>query len=217
MKTDNPREAELRLIERYRENGDREALEDLLDMHMAYIRSMAASFRLPNEFHDLVLEGETALIESLPLYDQSSGNRFLTFASPRIRRAMQLYLETATHPVRIPDTSFRRLLKKESNIAESPIILNSPTAESLSAVRSNESLQSDSAESEAMEMTLTKNVEEALISLDPMERELIELSYGIGRKERSPLEISRITGIDRERIPNLLRQAKKHLKETLVH
>ena len=182
------------LIEMYR-NGDKTAaFEGLIRMHKDYIAKTAHSLRRPDHLEDLITEGELALMEAVETFDESSGYRLLTYAGSRIRRAMQKYLEVC-HPVRIADTTFRRLVSKDAEVTKGAVSLDVSSDGCLSKPLMAEVLQERSAETDAVSRIENVSVRKLLRVLDTAEKEAITLRYGIGRAERTVEEIARMMGM----------------------
>ena len=70
--------------------GDRSALDALIEQNMAFIRHVANS--LANQHHrplladDLVQEGALGLMKAAELYDPAHGTQFLTYAGYWVRK-----------------------------------------------------------------------------------------------------------------------------------
>ena len=211
MKDYDDKSREKALIEEYRSGRRREAGEALLRMHREFIWKMAYSFHRPNEAEDLSEEGAAALLEALESFDPSRGLRLLTYAAAQIRRAMQVYLETS-HPIRIADTTFRRLLAEGSPITEAPLDLSDAAAcRAIGPAQPSD----PSAEDEMIAIYEASGACEALSALDDEEREIMTLLFGIGRKQRTRAEIERMTGLDRKSIGAIERRAGGKLRRFL--
>lgn len=80
--------------------GDRSALDALIEQNMAFIRHVANS--LANQYHrllladDLVQEGALGLMKAAELYDPAHGTQFLTYAGYWVRKYIRDYLDAET-------------------------------------------------------------------------------------------------------------------------
>ncbi|WP_176085053.1 RNA polymerase factor sigma-32 [Martelella sp. HB161492] len=87
------REQEQDLAERWRNDSDRKARNDIAMAHLRLVVSMAGRFRgfgLPKS--DLVQEGYVGLLEAVSRFEPERGVRFSTYATWWIRAAMQDYV-----------------------------------------------------------------------------------------------------------------------------
>ena len=77
--------------------GDRSALDVLIEQNMPFLRSKANSlanqFKRPWTAGDLVQEGAIALIEAAKRYDPARGALFLTYADKRVFKAVRTHLD----------------------------------------------------------------------------------------------------------------------------
>ena len=76
--------------------GDRSALDVLIEQNMPFLRSKANSltnqFKRPWTVGDLIQEGAIALMEAAERYDPERGALFLTYADKRVFKVMRNYL-----------------------------------------------------------------------------------------------------------------------------
>jgi RNA polymerase sigma-32 factor len=87
------RDHETELAERWRQNGDQQALDTLITSHMRLVIAVASRFRhygLP--MSDLVQEGHVGLLEAANRYDSTREVRFSTYAVWWIRASLQDYV-----------------------------------------------------------------------------------------------------------------------------
>ena len=77
--------------------GDRTALDALVEQNMSFLRrkakSLANQFNRPQTADDLVQEGSIALMEAAERYDPKREALFLTYADMRVFKAMRHYLD----------------------------------------------------------------------------------------------------------------------------
>jgi len=83
------RKLEVSLWERYREQGDLEARQQLLDQHLGLVHHIARQIaeRVPDgvELDDLVSAGALGLVLACESFEPARGLAFSTYATPRIR------------------------------------------------------------------------------------------------------------------------------------
>jgi RNA polymerase sigma-32 factor len=122
------KEHELDLARRWQEDGDEDALHELIRSYARLVISRASKFRhygLP--YGDLIQEGNIGLMEAAKRFDPERGVRFSTYAGWWIRSSMQDYVLRNWSIVRTGTTSaqkslffnFRRLRAKIEGEQES--------------------------------------------------------------------------------------------------
>ncbi len=105
------RERELMLARRWRDEGDEEALHELVMAYMRLVVSTAAKFRnygLP--MSDLVQEGAAGLMQAAARFEPEREVRFSTYAAWWIRSAMQDYILRNWSVVRTGTTAAQKAL-----------------------------------------------------------------------------------------------------------
>jgi RNA polymerase sigma-32 factor len=102
---------ELELARRYREHGDRRALDRMVGSHLRLVVKMAYGYRgygLPIE--ELVSEGNIGLVQAAERFDPGKGFRFATYALWWVKAAMQDYIVRSLSLVKIGTTAGQRKL-----------------------------------------------------------------------------------------------------------
>ena len=102
---------ELELARRYRQHGDRRALDRMVGSHLRLVVKMAFGYRgygLPIE--ELVSEGNIGLVQAAERFDPGKGCRFATYAVWWIKAAMQDYIVRSLSLVKIGTTANQRKL-----------------------------------------------------------------------------------------------------------
>ena len=95
-------DAEERQLAERIQQGDQQALADLTTANLTYVVSLAHQYAgsgLPVE--DLISEGNIGMMRAAARFDGSRGKRFVTFAAPYIRDAMQQAIEQQTGLYRV--------------------------------------------------------------------------------------------------------------------
>ena len=102
---------EVDLTRRWREDGDREALEQLVGSHLRLVVKIArkhAGYGLP--LADLISEGHVGLMLSVERYDTERGVRFATYAMWWIRASIQEYILRSWSLVKLGTTAAQKKL-----------------------------------------------------------------------------------------------------------
>src|SRR5487761_1292180 len=104
-------EREQELAQRWHEQGDRAALQDLVGSHLRLVVKIArgfTSYGLP--LSDLVAEGNIGLMQAAEKFDPDRGFRFATYAMWWIRASIQEYILHSWSLVKIGTTAAQKKL-----------------------------------------------------------------------------------------------------------
>ncbi len=148
---------------------------------LGYRRSAARAGLAPE---DLYQEGHLAALRAAELFDPFRGIKFVTYAGIHIIRRMQLVL--GSREVYIP-TRERKAV-------------TFPSVSSLEAhVPEGRVFRAD-AEPDAAEVREDRDtVRAALAKLASRDRQVIEMSFGIGTEERTLTDVGKVLGVTRQR------------------
>ena len=90
-------------LSRQIQNGDINAMQELVRRNLKYVVSVANKFRGCNlSIQDLIEEGNIGLIQAAKRFDGSRNIRFITYASWWIRQAMMHALAEQSGTVKLP-------------------------------------------------------------------------------------------------------------------
>lgn len=101
-------------IERREESIQREIRDAFITRNQRFVYAMAKRYNNPNILMDLVSSGLIGLMEAFDRFDETKGNRFMTFATWYIRRAMNAYIMKDNLTVR--NSSGSLLYNKKTSI-----------------------------------------------------------------------------------------------------
>ncbi len=104
-------EEEFLLAKRYREGGDRDAVDRLVNSHLRLVVKIASGHRgygLP--IAELISEGNIGLMRALERFDPDKGFRFATYAVWWIRAAMQQFILHSKSIVKMGTTKNQKTL-----------------------------------------------------------------------------------------------------------
>ena len=116
-------EEELELGRRYRENGDAEALTELISRNLRYVVHTAKRFQNRGlSLLDLIHEGNLGLIEAARRFDPGKNIRLVHYADWWITQSMERALSDQGGPLRLPQkkaTLFNNVQKARSELTRS--------------------------------------------------------------------------------------------------
>jgi RNA polymerase sigma-32 factor len=105
------REQEYRLAKRWRENGDRDAANQLVTSHLRLAAKVAMGYRgygLP--IAEIIAEGNIGLMQALNRFEPERGVRFSTYAMWWVKASIQDYILRSWSLVKIGTTAAQRRL-----------------------------------------------------------------------------------------------------------
>lgn len=103
-------------------NGDRAALEKLVNSNLRFVISVAKQYAAgrSKDMDDLINEGNLGLVEAAQEFDPSTGFKFITYAVWHIRKNMIRYLTNDSRMIRLPNNqvqSLNKMKRIESDLA----------------------------------------------------------------------------------------------------
>jgi RNA polymerase primary sigma factor len=236
------RAEEVQLAKRI-ERGDQQAKERLINANLRLVVSVAKHYQhhgIP--LLDLIQEGTLGLIRASEKFDWRRGNKFSTYAIWWIRQAIDRAVCNQAEPIRVPihvHERRRRLARAEqtleSELTRKPSVdelagaadLSPEHAEQALAARhgftSLDTIDADAASipdphaDDAYEhvdrrLTVTR-LEQLLSLLQPAQRRVIELRFGIRGDECSTERTAELLDISAGRVRALERDALRRLRE----
>lgn len=110
-------EQELELGRRIKEEGDKNAREQLINSNLRLVVYIAKQYKNAYiSIEDLVAEGNLGLISAVDKYDYTYGFRFSTCATPWIKQAILKALTDKGRAVRLPAHIYQQLTKMKKFI-----------------------------------------------------------------------------------------------------
>jgi RNA polymerase primary sigma factor len=115
-------------------NGDREALNELVESNLSFVAKVASEYRsLGLPFEDLLNEGNVGLIEAAHRFDASRDTKFISYAIWWIRKAILKALSEQSHTVRLPYSQMKKVKEiRKADKALRKTLGRKPTREEIS-------------------------------------------------------------------------------------
>src|SRR5215467_8481513 len=118
------------LLRRYHEQGDLRAREELIELHMPLVRSLARRYAYRGEqLDDLVQIGAIGLIKAIDRFDLDRGVELTTYATPNIIGEIKRHVRDRGWAVRVPrglqelSVQLSRLIEEQTvELGRSPTI-----------------------------------------------------------------------------------------------
>lgn len=110
---------EKELARRYKEEGDEDAREALINSNLRLVISIAKDYNNSHlEIMDLINEGALGLVTAVDKYDPELGYRFSTCATPWIKQAITKSIVDKGKSIRIPAHIYQQLNKYRQAITK---------------------------------------------------------------------------------------------------
>lgn len=187
---------------------------------------------------DLVQEGYAGLERAVERFDWRRGFKFSTYATWWINQAMSRAYSQQSGLIRLPHPRFTKLrdAKKKAELdnkfdmdklqpeiaylhqLNTPVSLDLPVnPDSDTSLGDFVAINSETPEDNAVESDNIKQVHELLSTLDPRDRNIVELRFGI--KDGTPKDyrqIAALTGLSHERVRQLEHKARHKIKMNAI-
>ena len=183
--------------------GDARALEQLTKANLRFVVSLAHHYRGHGlDEDDLVSEGNIALMHAAAQFDGSRGLRFVVFAAPFIRQAMERAIEEQNV---LEDTS-RKATRRGERTAPRPLSLDHSIIEDANAIPIDGGLDRG---------VVREQLLEGLACLDDRERRVILLLYGLDGEACTMAVAGERMGLKRERVRQIRDKALRKLSRRI--
>jgi RNA polymerase sigma-32 factor len=226
--------------------GDRAATQRIVQSHLRLVWKIASRYeRASLAVEDLVSEGVVGLLEALRRFDRARGVRFAAYASWWIRARISQYALANRRAVGVPDTRNARSILREFHEAERRLaqrLSRAPSREELAQeigvpagdigdvrvalntpdLALDQPLAADCATPEELvlqkheELCRSAYVRAALDGLSARERTLVSEQY-LAEEGRSLSQLGAHFGVSRQRLGQVLSNAREKLKLELIH
>ena len=196
------------------QNGDSEAINQLVSANLNFVAHLAKNYLGQGvDFDDLVSEGNIGMIRAAAHFKPDYGHRFVTFAAPSIRQAMEKTIRQQAGLYKAPqhDKSENNAKKGRVVSVEAPIPAGSQNNYNLLHIVENKNAQL--ADEDLLERDSIENIGEIIDILDDRERQVISLIFGIGTDRHTMAETGMMMNLKRERVRQIRDKALRKLRK----
>lgn len=191
--------------------GDEKSVDKLMAHNLKYVVTLAAQYKNRGlDIEDLISEGNIGMLKAARKFDGSQHKRFVTFAAPYIRDAIEKAIEQQAGIFRVPrDAKDITLEKKRSKALSIDAPVGGSTELSLGRVIPDK----DTVNPEnALEEDVAKDELQKLLSTLPQrDQHVMQRFYGLGVETRTMAEIAQEMGLKRERVRQIRDHAIHHI------
>lgn len=185
-------------------------INQLVSDNLNFVKAVANKYTGKGlDFDDLVSEGYMAMVQAAQKFDASRGTKFVGYAAPFIRKAMEQAIDQQAGICRIPKTErkFTNRASGESVSIDEPLTSGGKISLLDLIVNKDALLADESTEFRA----LMTDLQDCLTVLDDREKEVIEKFYGIGRAHVTLAEIGEDMNLKRERVRQIRDRALRRI------
>ncbi len=187
-------------------------INQLVSENLNYVKSVANQYRSKGvDFEDLVSEGYMAMVNAAQKYDATKGAKFVAYAGPFIRKAMEQAIEQQAALYRIPKGE-RKFMPRSAEKAvsiDAPLSMNNQYT--LLDILTNKDIEM--ADDNAMFKQMLTDLDKCVSVLDDREQEVIRKFYGIGIAHVTLAEIAEDMNLKRERVRQIRDKALRKMSK----
>lgn len=196
--------------------GDARALEKLTKANLKFVVSLAHQYRNRGLGEDdLISEGNIGMMYAAQKFDGSRGVRFVVFAAPYIRKAMEEAIKEQATLYKLPKNETSRSEQKRSRAIsiDQPVPIGSGNNFTLQHILENEN--SKHADEHLNQEFLSNEIQKGLDILDDREKRVITYIYGLAGAHYTMAEIAEDMGLKRERVRQIRDKALRKLHKKM--
>ena len=191
--------------------GNQRAQDKLVTANLKFVVSMARQYQGRGlNIDDLVAEGNVGMLKAAAKFTPDVKKRFVVFATPYIRRAIERAIDQQTSLYKIPKDADTLLERKIGRPLSTDEQLGSKSGVTLMSVLSDPDARHPDAT--LMEKNDLEDIKSRLSLLDERQRQVISYYYGIDADHLTMAEIGERMGLKRERVRQIRDKALRKLQ-----
>ena len=196
--------------------GDAKALERLTKANLKFVVSLAHHYKNQGLGEDdLVSEGNIGMMHAAQKFDGTKGIRFVSYAAPYIRKAMEEAIKEQTALYKLPKDEKSKFERKRTHAIsiDQPIPVGSSNNFTLQHVLENE--DAPQADEHLNKELLNFEIQKGLNELNEREKRIIIAIYGLNGTHYTMAEIAENMGLKRERVRQIRNKALRKLHKKM--
>lgn len=196
--------------------GDAMALEKLTKANLKFVVSLAHQYRNRGLGEDdLISEGNIGMMYAAQRFDGKKGVRFVVFAAPYIRKAMEEAIKEQSTLYKLPKNEKNKYEKIRSRALsiDQPVPVGSNNNFTLQHILENENAKQT--DDQLNQDILSNEIQKGLDVLDEREKRIITYIYGLTGSHYTMAEIAEEMGLKRERVRQIRDKALRKLHKKM--
>ena len=196
--------------------GDAKALEKLTKANLKFVVSLAHHYKNQGLGEDdLVSEGNIGMMHAAQKFDGTKGIRFVSYAAPYIKKAMEEAIKEQTALYKLPKDEKSKFERKRTHAIsiDQPIPVGSSNNFTLQHVLENE--DTPQADEHLNKELLNFEIQKGLNELNEREKRIIIAIYGLNGTHYTMAEIAENMGLKRERVRQIRNKALRKLHKKM--
>lgn len=196
--------------------GDAKALEKLTKANLKFVVSLAHHYKNQGLGEDdLVSEGNIGMMHAAQKFDGTKGIRFVSYAAPYIKKAMEEAIKEQTALYKLPKDEKSKFERKRTHAIsiDQPIPVGSSNNFTLQHVLENE--DAPQADEHLNKELLNFEIQKGLNELNEREKRIIIAIYGLNGTHYTMAEIAENMGLRRERVRQIRNKALRKLHKKM--
>ena len=196
--------------------GDAMALEKLTKANLKFVVSLAHQYRNRGLGEDdLISEGNIGMMYAAQRFDGKKGVRFVVFAAPYIRKAMEEAIKEQSTLYKLPKNEKNKYEKIRSRALsiDQPVPVGSNNNFTLQHILENENAKQT--DDQLNQDILSNEIQKGLDVLDEREKRIIIYIYGLTGSHYTMAEIAEEMGLKRERVRQIRDKALRKLHKKM--
>ena len=196
--------------------GDAMALEKLTKANLKFVVSLAHQYRNRGLGEDdIISEGNIGMMCAAQRFYGKKGVRFVVFAAPYIRKAMEEAIKELSTLYKLPKNEKNKYEKIRSRALsiDQPVPVGSNNNFTLQHILENENAKQT--DDQLNQDILSNEIQKGLDVLDEREKRIITYIYGLTGSHYTMAEIAEEMGLKRERVRQIRDKALRKLHKKM--
>ncbi|MBR5060735.1 MAG: sigma-70 family RNA polymerase sigma factor [Prevotella sp.] len=193
--------------------GDAQAINELVSNNLRYVVTIANQYANQGlSIDDLVSEGNVGLMKAASKYRDPKGKRFVVFAAPFIREAMEKAIDQQTGLRRVPKTEASKVERLRSRMMSMDDSIPAGSQNNYSLLNILEDPNVTPTDTHIERESLSEELLQAMNVLNERERIILREFYGLGGDRFTMAEIAAKLNLKRERVRQVRNTALRKLR-----
>ena len=182
-----------------------------MSANLTFVVSLATQYKNRGlDIEDLISEGNIGMLKAAKKFHPEHGHRFVTFAAPYIREAIEKAIEQQVGLYRVPrNMKDEALEKKRSRALSIDAPVGGSTELSLGRVIPNK--DAPDPDQLLQKQNIERELADIVRQLTVREQQVVQYFYGIGVETKTMAKIAQNMGLKRERVRQIRDKAVRQL------